>query len=214
MTDRPVDEWRIAYVADVLSAHTPSVQPIKDRAEHAAVAILLRCGQAGGIETLFIKRVEHPGDPWSGHMAFPGGRMSRADKDIESAAARETGEEVGIELNPELMLGRLDDIDGGARHAFTLWVTPFVYRCPEPADITLSREVADIVWVPLGYLGDTRNVVPYRSQIAPADYLFPSFKYGQYTIWGLTYRILTSFFSLFEIHLPPEPMTRGNAGQP
>ncbi|HBF63055.1 MAG TPA: CoA pyrophosphatase, partial [Gammaproteobacteria bacterium] len=30
-------------------------------------------------DILFIKRAEKVGDPWSGHMAFPGGHRERED---------------------------------------------------------------------------------------------------------------------------------------
>ena len=47
----------------------------------AAVAIILRQqpDAPDSTDILFIKRAEKVGDPWSGHMAFPGGHRERED---------------------------------------------------------------------------------------------------------------------------------------
>ena len=37
---------------------------------------------AAELELLFIRRSEREGDPWSGHVAFPGGRRSADDPDL------------------------------------------------------------------------------------------------------------------------------------
>src|SRR5262245_39852984 len=44
----------------------------------AAVVAMVRPGR-GGAELLLIERAEHPDDPWSGHMALPGGRYEPCD---------------------------------------------------------------------------------------------------------------------------------------
>ncbi|HYN43940.1 MAG TPA: NUDIX domain-containing protein, partial [Thermoanaerobaculia bacterium] len=55
----------------------------------AAVAVILRDGD-GGVELLFIRRAEHPRDPWSGQMGLPGGRVDPGDASPLAAALRET----------------------------------------------------------------------------------------------------------------------------
>ena len=52
----------------------------------AAIAVTLRMGDAGEPELLMIKRAEHAGDPWSGHVACPGGRMEPGDADLDTLA--------------------------------------------------------------------------------------------------------------------------------
>ena len=44
------------------------------------------------LELLFMRRAEVSGDPWSGHLAFPGGRVDPTDRDDLHAAMRETEE--------------------------------------------------------------------------------------------------------------------------
>jgi len=69
----------IAEIRRRLEAHRPITHPVLGRRQ-AAVAMILR--DAGPVpEVLFIERASHPGDPWSGHMAFPGGRVDPGDSD-------------------------------------------------------------------------------------------------------------------------------------
>ena len=48
------------------------------RAGRAAVAIMVREARAA-TEMLMIRRATREGDPWSGHMGFPGGRRDAGD---------------------------------------------------------------------------------------------------------------------------------------
>ncbi|HKK07465.1 MAG TPA: hypothetical protein VKA44_01120, partial [Gemmatimonadota bacterium] len=56
----------------------------------AAVVLLVRAGPASealaDLEALFVQRAETEGDPWSGHMALPGGRSAPADEDLAETA--------------------------------------------------------------------------------------------------------------------------------
>lgn len=73
--------------------------------EQASVSVIVRT--ADPVDVLFIKRARNPRDPWSGHMALPGGRREAHDDDLLATAIRETHEETGIELDPESLIGRL-----------------------------------------------------------------------------------------------------------
>jgi 8-oxo-dGTP pyrophosphatase MutT (NUDIX family) len=78
----------------------------------AAVALVLRVPVgAAGPELLLVKRAEYPGDPWSGHVAFPGGRAEPDDASPWHTAARETWEETGLDLLAAgRLLGTLDEL--------------------------------------------------------------------------------------------------------
>ena len=204
---RPIEQYGIDEIAEVLAAHKPDTGPSERAGRNAAVAMILRPSTDESLEALFIQRAKHPNDPWSGQMAFPGGRQDPGDATIESAALRETREEVGIELDAARALGRLHDIEGGRLQEFSLSVSPFVYYHPAPPTPTPNEEVADTVWVPLGYFGDLSNIEPYVFDRDPLGREFPSFQYKGYTIWGLTYRIISNFVDLFGVTLPGEPDT-------
>src|SRR5918993_5729898 len=94
-------------VATVLKEHRPLVMEKAER--RAAVALLLR-ERDETLEILVIKRAEKADDPWSGHMALPGGGWEPGDKAVYDTARRETLEEIGVDLDKGRFLGRLDDL--------------------------------------------------------------------------------------------------------
>src|SRR5262245_47368322 len=135
-----------------LAAREPLRVPDKV-SSRAAVAVILREGQAG-LEVLFIRRAEHPRDPWSGQMAFPGGRAEPLDRDLRATAVRETLEEIGLDLDEDgEYLGTLDEVRAMARmRPMDLSITPFVFITRREADLTPSHEVTSIHWLPLDSL--------------------------------------------------------------
>ena len=53
----------------------------------------------GDPELLFIRRASRVGDRWTGHVAFPGGKMESVDQDDRATSMRETLEEIGLDLS-------------------------------------------------------------------------------------------------------------------
>src|SRR5258706_15670381 len=95
-------------------ASEPATVP-NEYGQWAAVALMLRELEHGP-EVFLIRRTEQAHDPWSGHVAFPGGRYDVGDSDLEMTARREVFEEVGIDLSSTgVVLGRLDDVQAVAR---------------------------------------------------------------------------------------------------
>ena len=72
----------------------------------AAVALILN-----GNKFLLIKRADQEGDPWSGHMALPGGHRENGET-CEQAAIRETMEETGLSVTVKRLLGLYHTLNG------------------------------------------------------------------------------------------------------
>jgi 8-oxo-dGTP pyrophosphatase MutT (NUDIX family) len=163
----------------------------------AAVTLIVRpSGEAGGEpEVLFVRRARVPGDPWSGHVALPGGRQDREDADLLDTARRETLEETGLRLEREDHLGRLGEIHPRSRHLPSICVTPFVAWLAEDQKVTLNEELTGHLWIPLPDLSDPA----YRATLvreAPSRREYPSIDYGGEVIWGLTFGILEDFLNV------------------
>lgn len=168
-----------------------------------------RPGRGERPSVLVIERASKRGDPWSGHMAFPGGRNDEQDSDLVHTAMRETEEETGIVLARDALAGQLHDIDG--RHS-NLIVSCFVFKLAQPARMQLNHEVASAFWVGFDHLLDCANLIDYRPPGDKWTSDFPGIRVGvkpNHVIWGLTYRLLCDFVSRLEqvdlpVHIPPQ----------
>jgi 8-oxo-dGTP pyrophosphatase MutT (NUDIX family) len=193
----PVQMPSIAEIRRRLAAHRPALHPVAGRRQ-AAVAMVLR--DAGpSADVLFIERASHPSDPWSGHMAFPGGRVDPEDSDPRAAAERETLEEVGLALAAAEPLGRLDDMYGHqAAGADSLVISAFVYVAAGDLALAPNHEVREAFWFPLPSLLEPARFVE-RPVARAQSFRFPGILVGEperHVVWGLTYRFLESFFQI------------------
>lgn len=170
----------------------PQKLPFRRHVTRASVALIVRQAENGARELLFIQRARRQGDPWSGDMAFPGGRLQPEDASTRAAAERETLEETGVDLNRHgHFRARLSDLL--TRH-HSRWrpmvVTPYVYQWQGPQVVELNHEVQHVVWVPLDYLADRDNQgrLPWRTRFGTFN--MPCCRYQGYCIWGLSYSML------------------------
>ncbi len=180
-----------------LASHQPVV--VEDHgAARAAVTMVLRAA-GSDVELLLIQRAERDNDPWSGHMAFPGGRCHPSDPDVLYTAFRETKEEVGINLHADgEVIGRLDEQPAIAHlQPPALVISPIVCVLRSAAQLRLNRrEVDSAVWVPLTFFRSAEAKAVYRHPLCGVESEFPAYDYKGYTIWGLTHRILQQFLEL------------------
>ena len=168
-------------------------QPVR----RAAVALVFRRAAGGALELLFIKRAEYEGDPWSGHVAFPGGRHEPGDATLEETAIRETREELALDLARDgRLLGTLDDLYPRSPALPPIVVRPYVFVTkPDPA-LAPSHEVAAAFWVPLAWLQAADATVESTIEVRGAQWRVPSFVHEGHTIWGMTERILRQLLEL------------------
>ena len=180
-----------------LATHKPAL--IAERKVARAAVALVLGGAEPGVELLLIQRAARDDDPWSGHIALPGGRRDPGDADATATAVRETREEVGIDLAADgEPLGRLDELRAVARHRpLDLVISPVVFALHRVAPLTLNaREVESAVWVPLSFFVSPDARTTHRRTLDGVSGEFPAFRYGRYTIWGLTHRILEGFLNI------------------
>ena len=158
-------------------------RPPDDGRKRAAVAVLLY-----GDRVLLMKRAERTGDPWSGHISLPGGGFAPTDGDLLATAVRETREELGLDLSQARALGRLATLSPMTSGPLGVEVSPFVFVTEAAVEPRPGPEAETAFWLPLelaasGQLDDTYTY-------PGTDRTFPSWRYEQYVIWGLTWRIL------------------------
>ncbi len=158
----------------------------------AAVAIILT-PQPDSI--LLIRRADRSGDPWSGHMALPGGRREPADSELAATAIRETAEEVGVQLRLQDLLGSLPDVIPRTPVLPPIAVRPFVFLLPERPALRLNPEVAQASWVPLDYLLRPDTHHPVQLEVAGKSRQVQAYQLENAIVWGMTERILTRFLA-------------------
>jgi 8-oxo-dGTP pyrophosphatase MutT (NUDIX family) len=164
----------------------------------AAIAAVLR---AGPLETelLIIRRAERDGDPWSGHMALPGGHQHASDPDLQATAVRETLEEVGLDLRQHELLGALDEHAATAQGRFTgIVIAPFVFALRSEVKLSPNHEVAAYHWAPLGRMARGELDATQEVMRNGSTMHFQGYRVGDRVVWGLTHRVLQSLFTALQ----------------
>jgi 8-oxo-dGTP pyrophosphatase MutT (NUDIX family) len=186
----------IERLASSLTSHPGALAAADGDPARAAVAILLRVTPSAVLEVLLIERAERAGDPWSGHVAFPGGRRSAVDATLQDTAARETREETAIDLMQDgAILGTLDELRPRTPVLPPVIVTPFVAVVRAEVPIVTSAEVAEAFWVPWSLLSDPLTSRESTVVARGAEWRVPSFVIGRHVVWGMTERILRQLTS-------------------
>jgi 8-oxo-dGTP diphosphatase len=155
----------------------------------AAVAILIR-EEADDYETLLVRRAIVPGDPWSGDIAFPGGKRMRDDRTLRDTVIREVQEETGIDLGSLTYIGGLPVMFSSMKPDRD--VLPIVYLYEGRPEIRLNPELTAYRWVHLKELREGRTTAKIK------EWEGEVFKLGEDIIWGLTYRMLNKLLEMLD----------------
>lgn len=171
--------------------------PKAGEADHleAVVAILLWEEIGTGLQTLLVQRAERDGDPWSGQIGLPGGRIKKAESPRD-ALHREVEEEVGIRLETvSIELGSLPV--GHPMRRTEMGVQPWVYGLKTKPEVTVGNEIAGSFWVNLAELPSRKAT----SQITIRDWTrnVEAFLVEGKVVWGFTYRVLTELLPILKI---------------
>ena len=182
-------------VIDRLSAIEAHAEPVPSK--RAAVAISLRSGVSGP-EILMIQRAVREGDPWSGHMGFPGGRKDTSDVTDVACAKRETREEISFDLDTHgELVCQLSDVNTGWRaDRPEMLVAPFIFKVDSTPPFELNHEVDDTLWIPLNFLLDDanrgRHQWDWRGEVLESD----AFTYDGRLIWGLSLMMIDELLEI------------------
>lgn len=189
--DRLRADPRIARLENAVRAHT-AVAVEDSSLRQAAVAILIRLGEADEPELFFIERAIYEGDPWSGQIAFPGGRAEAGDESLLNTAMRETYEETQIDLRScGQLVGALDDLQPMTVRLPPIFVRPFLFFVAGVPEPVLSSEVAHTFWVPLSDLLDRTVWRDTQVKALGGEISRVAFHHRGFVIWGMTERILS-----------------------
>ncbi|MBP9084490.1 MAG: CoA pyrophosphatase [Kofleriaceae bacterium] len=180
-----------------MTTRVVAARPVPDAATAqrcAAVSVIVRV-QEGAPHVLLLKRAEREGDPWSGQIALPGGRFEPADQNLYVTALRETQEETGVDLRAAPYHGHAEALHPFSAGPKGMPVTPFLFAldgAPTAAPIvTLNAEATAWFWFPL----EAAAAGTLQSSITFRNTRFPAWQFEQYTVWGLTMRILAQFIA-------------------
>ncbi len=195
MVNGGLAQARLLRIADAVRAHQPVEASRHEPFFEAAVALVLRPTPADDVELLFIERAARADDPWSGQIAFPGGRHDAGDISLEATVVRETMEEVDLDIRHHgVIAGWLDELRPTTPVLPPVVVRPFVVTVSAVAEATPQYpEVAALFWAPLDEVLDQSATRETEILVRGTHTLRPAIHYGGRVIWGMTERILRTF---------------------
>jgi 8-oxo-dGTP pyrophosphatase MutT (NUDIX family) len=192
-------------------ANIPADAPLPGMRRAAIAVVLVELER--GCDVLLIERAIREGDPWSGHMALPGGHADPADADLAATAERETLEEVGLDLRKVAeRIGQLSD--SAPARGVPIAVRPFVYLLQARPALTLSAEVEQAIWVPIAPLRAGEQRTTFSFVRGAQSLKFPAWDIAGHVVWGLTYRVLDELFGRLNGVSGLESATLDNVNQP
>ena len=180
---------------DVLRAalenHVSHDGPLSSAPRHASVCVLV-ADAIPAPHICFIRRAQWNGDPWSEHIAFPGGsRLS--DETALQTVRREVQEEVGVSIGEDTELLPLPQLRirlAGRERLLVL--DSFVCHLTGPLPpLQCGLEVASAFWTPVSELWDAQNLDHLVLGDQGDVLVYPAIRLPQGTVFGITLRVLT-----------------------
>lgn len=191
---------RFWLLSEALASYAADADDPPDRdADFLQAAVSLVIRSSARLELLLIKRARSERDPWSGHMALPGGRRDATDTSLVATAIRETREETGLDLaDAGRHLGHLEEVATRSPRLPRLTIAPFVFGVGEDAHANAdSSEVDAVHWVSLDDLRAPGSQEDVEIPLPGETRSFPCFRVAGEPVWGLTFRILKQFLDVY-----------------
>ncbi len=165
--------------------------PLANAPRHASVCVLV--SDAPPVPHIcFIQRAKWDGDPWSEHIAFPGGSR-HGDETAWQTLCREVQEEVGITLAEDAEVVQLPQLRIRlAGRERVLLLDSFVCHLPgPPPPLQCGPEVASAFWAPVSDLWNAQNLDHLVLGDQGDLLVYPAVRLPQGTVFGITLRVLT-----------------------
>lgn len=185
-----------------LLEQSESAYAIDEALVNAAVSLVFyadenNTGSWQDLELLFMQRAVHPKDPWSGHIAFPGGGLESCDEHTLATAIRETHEELGFKLDKTVWCGALPPITGPVISDIKkVQVFPHIFVVEKKPEIVINEEVQSAFWLPVNRLSQQQFVFryPHPKMQDPTMLAIDIGEHVNMPLWGLSLEILYQFY--------------------
>ena len=172
------------------------VEKIDPQARRGAVLLLLYPKEGKDYLVLTLRNTYE--GIHSGQVSLPGGKMEETDRDLVSAALRESHEEVGVDPKKVQILGSLSPIYIPPSRFL---VYPFVGHTEHAPNFHADPvEVAEIIETPLEVLLNRRyrKEKPLFVRTEQAEIPVKYFDIAGHVVWGATAMILSEFAEILK----------------
>lgn len=157
-------------------------------AKQSAVLLLFYCDSRGDAKLVLTLKQQYLG-VHSGQISFPGGKFEESDFTLSATALRESREEIGVLPEEIEILGELSPVTI-PRSGFIVHPYVGIHR-GTPRFILQESEVAQLFAVDVMQLLHDNNKATFPlSDEEGTIYQIPSYKLGEYHVWGATAMIL------------------------
>jgi 8-oxo-dGTP pyrophosphatase MutT (NUDIX family) len=181
-------------ISIILAAQSRRDVSASSRNRAAVLIPLVRSDRADDYDLLLTLRTETV-EHHKGQVSFPGGAADDTDANDIATALREAGEEVGIRTSDVRILGTMDVIAASSH----FHITPVVGYLDHRPHLTLQPdEVAEAFYVPLSFFSNPANETIETRLVEKLLRKIYFYRYGGFTIWGITAVIIRQFVQLIE----------------
>lgn len=181
----------LEQLSRALGRHDAALAERDPPVREAAVALALTpFGDDAAV--MLVRRAVHESDPWSAHVALPGGRSEPGDESLLHTAIRETLEETGLDLTAATLLGTLSEIRPRSPNLPPIIVRPYVFLAGDRGTLVMSDEIAEIFWAPLSVLFSKERMLRTQVEARGMQISVDAIDFEGRIIWGMTERILRS----------------------